>query len=306
MKRMKKKITMLEPLPDREMYMQYAGPFMTLYKDTLEEVKGPDTEITEVSCPPGFWKGPSTVVDYFMNALAVPPICKGAIEAEKAGADAAIIVCTDDPGLRFARQLVDIPVIGEFESTIHMASMMGYKFGVLSWPTRPFMARTQLKIKRYGLEANAIPYPVEPVIEPGPTAEKTLVLEGYTDPEAFVKKYYIPAAQRLVKRGAEVIVMDSTGVSLIAARGGFKKLEDVGMPVKPKVAHVPVLNVVAVSMKMAELMVDLTRLGIPAISRVGLYQKVDSIVKKEELAQIREYFEKDWKTLPLPVWEKKK
>lgn len=300
-----RKITLLEPLPDRELYMQYAGPFMTLYKQTIEEAKSPDTEITELSCPPGFWKGPSTVVDYFMNALAVPPICKGAIEAEKAGADAAIIVCTDDPGLRFARQLVDIPVIGEFESTIHLASMMGHKFGVLAWPTRPFMARTEMKIRMYGLEAKAIPNPVEPVIEPGPTAERTLVLEGYTDPEAFVKKYYIPAAQRLVKRGAEVIVMDSTGVSLIAARGGFKKLEDIGIPVKVKTAAVPILNVVAVSMKMAELMVDLHRIGIPPVSRVGLYQKTGDIVKKEELAQIREYFEKDWKTLPLPQHDKK-
>lgn len=303
---MGKKIFLLEPLPEYEEYKKYAGPFISLHRQTINKIKGPDTEVIDKACPPGFWKGPSTVIDYFMNALAVPPICKGAIEAEKEGADALIIVCTDDPGLRFVRQLVDIPVIGEFECTVHLACMMGHKFGVLAWPTRPFMARSQLKIRRYGLEANAIPDPVEPVLEPGPDAERIMVLEGYTDPKAFVEKYYIPAIQKLVKRGAEVIILDSTGVSLVADNGGLSKLDDIGISVKPKTASVPVLNVVSVSLKMAEMMVDLHRSGIPAVSRVGLYQKTDTLVKKEELEQIREYFEKEWKGLPLPQHKKSK
>ena len=297
---MGKKIYLLEPLPEYEEFKKYAGPFVELHQKTINKSKGPDTEVIDRACPPGFWKGPSTVIDYFMNALAVPPICKGAIEAEREGADALIIVCTDDPGLRFARQLVDIPVIGEFECTVHLACMMGHKFGVLAWPTRPFMARTEMKIRRYGLEANAIPNPVEPVLEPGPAAERTLVLEGYTDPKAFVEKYYVPAAQKLVQRGAEVIVLDSTGVSLIADNGGFSKLEDVGISVKPKTASVPILNVVSVSLKTAEMMIDLQRSGIPPVSRVGLYQKTDTLVKQDELEQIRTCFEKEWTGLPLP------
>jgi len=303
---MGKKIYLLEPLPEYEKYKKYAGPFINLHRQSINKIKGLDTEVIDKACPPGFWKGPSTVIDYFMNALAVPPICKGAIEAEKEGADALIIVCTDDPGLRFVRQLVDIPVIGEFECTIHLACMMGHKFGVLAWPTRPFMARTELKIRRYGLEANAIPNPVEPVLEPGPNAERTLVLEGYINPKAFVEKYYVPAAQKLVQRGAEVIVMDSTGVSLIADNGGFSKLEDIGISVKPKTASVPILNVVSVSLKMAEMMIDLYRSGIPSVSRVGLYQKTETLVKKDELEQIREYFEKEWVGLPLPQHKKSK
>jgi hypothetical protein len=58
---------------------------------------------------------------------------------------------------------------------------------------------------------------------------------------------------------------------------------------------------------MAEMMVDLRRaLGMPSVSRVGLYQKVDMTVKKEDLAQIREYFEKDWQSLPMPEIPAKK
>lgn len=301
---MGKIIATLEPAPDKENYGKYAGPFLRMYEKTVSKVIGPDSEIMNVVCPPGFWKGPSTVVDYFMNGLAVPTICKGAIEAEKAGADAAIIVCTDDPGLQFCRQLVDIPVVGEFESTIHVASMMGYKFGVLAWPTRPFMARTEQKIKKYGLSEKAINDPVEPVLEPGPDAEKTLVLEGYTDPTAFARKYFLPAAQRLIKRGAEVIVMDSTGLSLIAENGNFSRIDDIGISVKLKTATVPVLNVVSVAIKTAEMMIDLQRAGIPPVSRVGLYQKTDTIVKKEEVEEMRLHFEKEWQPLPMPQWKK--
>ena len=304
---MKKRIFLLEPGPDLEEYKKYAGPFVKLHEQTIDRIKGPDTEIVHKACLPGFWKAPHTVVDYFMNVLAVPSICKGAIEAEEEGADACIIICTDDPGLRFARQLVDIPVIGEYESTLHLACMMGNKFGVVAWPTRPFMARAEMLIRMYGLEAKAALNPIEPLLEPSPTAEKELALTGYTDPKGFAQKYMIPAAQKLIKRGAEVIVMDSTGISLIAENAGLSKIEDIGISVKPKVAPVPVLNVVSVAIKTAEMMIDLKRaLGWPAVSRVGLYQKVDEIVKREDLELIREYFEKDWQSLPVPQIPQKK
>lgn len=303
---MGKKIYLIEGAPELAQYRKYAGPFVKLHDLTLDRIKGPDTEIIQKACPPGLWKAPHTVVDYFVNALTVPPLCKGAIEAEKEGADALILVCTDDPGLRFLRQLVDIPVIGEFECTIHLACMMGHKFGVISWPTRPFMARAELLIKMYGLEAKACINPIEPLLEPSPTAERELALTGYTDPKGFAQKYMVPAAQKLIKRGAEVIVVDSTGMSLIAENAGLSKIEDVGISIKPEKTSVPVLNVVSVAVKMAEMMVDLQRVcGLPSVSRIGLYEKVDATVKKEDLALIRKYFEKDWETLPIPPMPKK-
>jgi len=304
---MGKRIFIVEPGPGFEIYKKYAGPFISLIEGTIDRIKAPDTEIVHKTCPPGFWKAPHTVIDYFMNSLAVPPLCKGAIEAEKEGADAIMILESDDPGLRFIRQLVDIPVVAEFETTVHFACMMGYKFGIISWPTRPFMARSEMKIRHYGLEAHAIPNPVEPVLEPGPKAEQILAMEGYTDPKGFVEKYYVPAAQKLIKRGAEVIICDSTGLSMIAENAGFSKLEDIGIPVKSKNASVPILNVLSIAIKMAEMRVDLHRsLGLPSVSRVGLYQKVDDLVKEDDIKEIRDCFENDWEPLPMPQFSKPK
>ena len=106
------------------------------------------------------------------------------MEAEKEGADAIVIACTDDPGLRIIRTLVDVPVIGEMESTLHLACMMGHRFGLVSWPTRAFMNRGDNLIRLYGLEPNAAPQPTEPVVPISPTAEED-ARKGLLDPAAF-------------------------------------------------------------------------------------------------------------------------
>jgi allantoin racemase len=302
---MKKRIFLLEAGPNFEDYKKFAGPFAQLDENTVNRIKSPDVELVHKSCPPGMWKAPHTTIDYFMNCLQLPSYCKSAIEAEKEGADALIIVCTDDPGLRFVRQLVDIPVIGEYESTLHLACMMGFKFGVISWPTRPFMARAELLIRLYGLEANACTNPIEPLLDPGPDAEKELALHGYTDPKAFGEKYIIPAAQKLIKRGAEVIIMDSTGLSLLADNAGISKIDDIGVPVKSKYHSVPVLNCVSVSIKMAELMIDLRRAtGMPPVSRIGLYQRPQDQTSQADFDMFRQCAEKDWQPLPMPPIKK--
>lgn len=300
----KKKIVLLEPLPDFKEFVKFGGPFVKLHEQTVDRAKGPDTEIVHRTCPPGFWKAAHTTIDYFMDALEVPSLCKQAIEAEKEGADAVIVVCTCDPGVRFMRQIVDIPVIAEFESALHMACMMGHKFGVLSWPLIPYMTAGEEMIRAYGLESHAVHNPIEPVIEPGPRSDVDLV-RGYADPKAFVEKHFIPAGQRLIKRGAEAIVMHSTGLSLMVENAGLRKIEAGDMPGVPKGAAVPVLDVVTIAIKMAEVMIDLRRLGVPSVGRTGLYQKVQQNVKEDDFKQIREYFEKDWVGLPIPEMKKK-
>ena len=49
-----------------------------------------------------------------------------------AGFDAVIIGCFGDPGLRAARDLVKIPVIGPAQASIHLAAQMGDRIGILT------------------------------------------------------------------------------------------------------------------------------------------------------------------------------
>jgi Asp/Glu/hydantoin racemase len=288
-----KRIFVISPGYDLGETQLGASKYMEYWEGAVNKIKGSDTEVVFKVAPVGFWKAPHTVVDFHMFALAIPSICNTIIEAEKNGADAVIIGCTDDPGLRTARTLVDIPVIGETESTMHLACTMGHKFGLVSWPSRPFMMRGENNIKLYGLESRAVANPTEPVVELSPTADKDIMLNGFTDPKSFTEKYFSVAVKNLVKRGAEVVIMHSTGLSLMAATAGFTKVE-IDMPTKPATtASVPVLNVVSVALKTAEMMIDLRKLtGLPCTSRVGLYQKMEQIVTNpEDRNNIREFYE---------------
>ncbi len=77
-------------------------------------------------------KGPSSIECEYDEALAVPDTIKKAIEAEKAGADAIVIDCMGDPGVKAVREVVSIPVLGPAETSMHIAAMLGQKFTVVT------------------------------------------------------------------------------------------------------------------------------------------------------------------------------
>jgi allantoin racemase len=62
--------------------------------------------------------------------------------------DAAIIGCAGDPGLVPAKELVDIPIIGPLEASLHVASMLGETFTVI--PSS--VSTISRKLRYYGME----------------------------------------------------------------------------------------------------------------------------------------------------------
>jgi Asp/Glu/hydantoin racemase len=81
------------------------------------------------------------------NSIAV---AQRAYEAEKKGYDGFIISCASDLGMKEARSIVNIPVIGSTEATALLACTLGNKFSVICTdPTA--CARTENLIRSYGL-----------------------------------------------------------------------------------------------------------------------------------------------------------
>lgn len=76
--------------------------------------------------------GPPSIESEYDEALAVPDTIRRCIEAEKNGADAVVIDCMGDPGLKACREVVSIPVFGPFETSVHTAAMLGQKFSVVT------------------------------------------------------------------------------------------------------------------------------------------------------------------------------
>ncbi|MES2045744.1 MAG: aspartate/glutamate racemase family protein [Pseudomonadota bacterium] len=77
-------------------------------------------------------RGPPSIECEYDEALAVPDTIVRAIEAERDGADAIIIDCMGDPGLKPAREAVRIPVLGPGETSMHLAAMLGQKFSIVT------------------------------------------------------------------------------------------------------------------------------------------------------------------------------
>src|SRR5208282_2947243 len=65
--------------------------------------------------------------------LAVPAFIDAFREAEKQGYDAVVPLGTLDLGVDAGRCVVDIPVVGPSEAMLHIASMLGRRFGILMY-----------------------------------------------------------------------------------------------------------------------------------------------------------------------------
>jgi allantoin racemase len=76
--------------------------------------------------------GPASIESHYDEALAVPGLLQEIAAGERAGADGHVIACFGDPGLKAARELARGPVIGIAEAAMHLASMVGSRFSVVT------------------------------------------------------------------------------------------------------------------------------------------------------------------------------
>lgn len=77
-------------------------------------------------------RGPSSIESAYEEYLSVPGSVEKAIQAEKDGFDGVILGCFGDPGIEALREMVSIPVVGPGESAMHVASMIGRKFSIVT------------------------------------------------------------------------------------------------------------------------------------------------------------------------------
>jgi allantoin racemase len=76
--------------------------------------------------------GPPSIESAYEEYLSVPETVQKAVQAEKEGFDGVILGCFGDPGLAALREMVDIPVVGPGETAMHVASMLGSRFSIVT------------------------------------------------------------------------------------------------------------------------------------------------------------------------------
>ena len=116
--------------------------------EEIARLARPDLRITVSALD----RGPPSIESEYDEALAVPGIIANALEAERNGADAIVIDCMGDPGLRPVREIVSVPVVGPAETAMHLAATLGSKFSIVTVleSVRPMLSNLA---RLYGLES---------------------------------------------------------------------------------------------------------------------------------------------------------
>jgi allantoin racemase len=76
--------------------------------------------------------GPFTIESELDEAHAAYEVVKVCVQAEKDGFDGIFVNCFGDPGVRAAREVVNIPVFGGFEPVMHLTLGLADKIGIIS------------------------------------------------------------------------------------------------------------------------------------------------------------------------------
>jgi allantoin racemase len=168
-----------------------------------------------------------------------------AIAAQQRGYDAFVIGHFQDPGLYEARSAVRIPVIGAGESTLHFASQLGRRIGLVSIDP-VFEVWHYEQAERYGLAGRVVA-----VGGLGAVPEDFgAAFAGDEAAFARMRTAFLECARPLVEKGADVVVPAGVLPGLLLAR-------EHGLVV----GHAPVVNCAAVALKSAEMWIGLHHLN---------------------------------------------
>ncbi|EWG12958.1 aspartate/glutamate racemase family protein [Cytobacillus firmus] len=103
-----------------------------IFNDEIkEEVKYYASDTTEVGVT-SLDYGPASVESEYDEALCVPNFLEKAKEAEEEGFQGVISDCFGDPGVKPAREILDIPVVGACEASMLFASSLAKSFSVVT------------------------------------------------------------------------------------------------------------------------------------------------------------------------------
>lgn len=239
---------------DMRRRINFINPFGTVaYDDIIQTTlahyaaEGTDLHISHLEgCPPD--------IDYFYSKHHVESVLVEAVmKAEEQGFDAVIVGCCYDPGVRTAREVVDIPVVGPMEASLQLASYHGHSFTVVTdhHKAAPYIEDF---VRLTGLGGNCR----------GVRTIEWYVREMVNDPTSVAHDTIKTCRGVLAETRADTVLMGCT----IVAACYQKYLMEGGEP--PEIA---IVNPNLMALKIAEMLADLKLKGGYHISRAGYYEK---------------------------------
>jgi len=184
----------------------------------------------------GLARGPYSIESEVDDALASPEICRHAFEAEQAGKHAILIDCMADPGLRAAREVLSIPILGGGHTTMALACLLADQFSIIT-VLHQSLPEIERQIARYGLGDRATPV----------RAVEIHVLELDAQHERLLTEFGQEVVGAIEEDGAHFIIPGCTGMI-----GIYEKMLE-----SAHAYGVPVLDQNAAMVKITEMLLSL-------------------------------------------------
>jgi allantoin racemase len=209
----------------------------------MRRVCRPDTEVVLHGMHPDTY-----TTDYpgigggyrYFQSLHANQFVIGGMAAERDGFDAYAICTIPDAGLQETRSVVQIPVVGYGESAMHVACMLGQRFGILNF-IEELGAMLVENVRRYGLQSR-----LACARHVGFTFND--LLPAFEQPGSLIARFE-EAARAMIRDGADVLIPGEAPLCVLLASQGISRVD-----------NVPILDALTVTMKMAELFADLWHL----------------------------------------------
>jgi len=182
-------------------------------------------------------QGPASVECRYDEAIATPDVLRQVKKAEQEGFDAVIVDCFGDVGVKAAREIAEIPVIGPGESSMLLAVALGQRFSVIT-VLRNLLPVVYETAEVLGLHRKlaSVRYVDIPVLE-------------VMDRERLKKALLREMLEALEKDGAQVLVLGCTGMSGVTS--------ELSQRLRERGYDVPIVDPSGAALKFAEALVKM-------------------------------------------------
>jgi allantoin racemase len=217
------------------------GHYGQVLKNILDRAAAPGTEISINGLSPHR----AIAEQYrYLEFLDTAEVMDNGLRAENDGYDAFVLGNIFDPGLHELRELLNIPVLGLCESTVHVACLMGATFSLINVNPK-FTHRIVESVKLQGFASRLVSVDQMKVERPG-VFDLALRDDGA---KADIIDQFVECARRSIEKGAEVLIPAGGSLMALLADAGVHRID-----------AAPVLSGLIAVIKVAELAVGMRRI----------------------------------------------
>jgi allantoin racemase len=180
----------------------------------------------------------------YLEHLDTQEVLQNGLKAEREGYDAFLIGNIFEPGLHALRELINIPVLGLCESSVHVACLMGTSFSIVNVNPK-FTRRVVENITSYGLVSRLVS------IDRMQVERASMFDSAYDKPDirTAIVDQFMEAARAGIAKGAEVVIPAGGSAMALLAHADIHQVD-----------NAPIVNGVIALVKVGEMAAGLRQI----------------------------------------------